>query len=238
MTEWEQIKKEYQEIPVPADGPHQLLQTIADAKRKRNQWKRITKYGSIVAAAILVIVVLPGMLFFSQGFGGSKDMAATESAVSREESTGSADGWFNKDSAANTVGNKNMSPVLGTAAPEASLDIMADSSDSDITNESADTEYGVNVGASVEKSEGWSLLDREAISKEILRQMEKCIQEKNETYYIKSEVYPEGFELLAEGQPYYINTDGLYVIVFEAGEVAPKEQGMIEFVIPAEVALP
>ena len=37
---------------------------------------------------------------------------------------------------------------------------------------------------------------------------------------------------------YYINEEELYVIVFEAGEIAPEEQGRLEFVIPAEVVSP
>lgn len=246
MTEWEQIKKEYREVSIPADGPHQMLKVLAEAKRKRDRWKHLAKYGSIVAAAILVIVILPGMLLFSQGFGGSMDMAATESAVSKEESTG-INGWFTKDSAETVEEDRNM----------ASAEIV-DSDDFDygmsniVVEAESGTDFTVTPAAgqnSPEQSMDNTKLNKEekkevltlplnAISAEILRQMEERMKTTGETYYIKSEAYPEGFEKITEEQEYYINEDGLFVIVFETGKVAPKEQGIVEFVIPAEVAVP
>lgn len=242
MTEWEQIKKEYREIPIPTDGPHQMLEAIADAKRKRkrNSWKHIAKYGSIVAAAMLVVIILPGILLFSGGFGGSNDMAVTESAVSKEDSIGS-DGWFTKDSAESVMEDINMAPA-------------ADTEYNNKTNAGGSSENGgmdFTVTPAVgqnnpEQSKNNTELKKEevltlplnAISAEILRQMEERMKAAGETYYIKSEAYPEGFEKITEEQEYYINEDGLFVIVFETGKVAPEEQGIVEFVIPAEVAVP
>ena len=92
MTELEQLKKEYREIPVPADGPHQMLETIASAKRKRNRFKNLAKYGSVAAAAVLVLL-LPGMLLFSGSFAAKEDSAYMEADKVAAESTG-ADGMF------------------------------------------------------------------------------------------------------------------------------------------------
>lgn len=272
MTEWEQIKKEYREVPIPANGPHQMLEVIAEAKRKRGRerWKHMAKYGSVVAAAILVIVILPGILFFSQGFGGSNDMATTESAVCEEESTGSDD-WFTRDSAESVMEDRNMASTSDTeysSTPNAggssgndgadSLAGIADSDDFDygISNKVAGSESGTdfmptpaagqispeqstsNTELNEEEKKEELILPLTAISAEILRQMKVRMKETDETYYMKSETCPDGFEKITEEQDYYINEEGLYVIIFEAGEVAPKEQGNVEFVIPAEVAQP
>ncbi|MBP3569399.1 MAG: DUF3298 domain-containing protein [Lachnospiraceae bacterium] len=265
MTEWEQIKKEYREIPVPTNGPHQMLRTIADAKRKRDRWKRITKYGSMVAAAMLVVLILPGIWLFSGGFGGSEDMAALESAVSNEESAES-NGWFKMDSAKTEDATENKIKVPAMSADNNRVESAEENSDSyapKVENDAANAAYGTNAGSdnaentadflptpSVEQGnlkqstgnlrqeEELSSFPVDAISKEILRQMEERMLETEETYYIKSATYPNGFESITAEQTYYINGDGLYVIQFEAGEVAPKEQGVIEFVIPAEVAAP
>lgn len=263
MTEWEQIKKEYREIPIPADGPRQMLESIADAKRKRDRWKHVVKYGSIVAAAMLVVLILPGILLFSGGFGGSNDMAAPESAVKNEESTGS-NGWFAKDSAENATDNDNMAPP-----PEAMYDDKTNSGGSsmstnqEVMTEAGSPDYGMNKSdsaldecttaiptpaagqadtpqkaESVQATQEAMLGNEEAISAEILRQMEERMQKNDEAYYIRSEEYPNGFEIISKEQEYYVNEDGLFVIVFEAGMVAPEAMGVIEFIIPAEVAAP
>ncbi len=223
MTEWEQIKKEYREIPIPTDGPHQMLEVMASAKRKRDQWKRVVKCGSGVAAALLVVILLPGIVFFNSGFGESKDMAAPETLFDSAESTGSSDGWFFATEAGTAEENKAEAPQ-STASSEVDCDGAMN-----------------NVGSSApvleNSAEDFSLCI-ENISAEILRQMETRMQENGETYYIKSELYPEGFEKISEEQNYYVNEDELYVIVFEAGTVAPEAMGVIEFIIPAEVAVP
>lgn len=208
MTQWEQIKKEYRDIQVPANGPHQMLQTIADAKQKRNRnrVKYLTRYGA-VAAALLIIVLLPGMLLFSGGYSAKNDAACMEAESKAENGAGF------KQSAAEDM---DMMPVSGNSAPapEASFDMG-------------------------EKSEAVPWLKyREEISKEIIKQMEDRMQNNGETYYIKGEAYPEGFELLSEEQEYYVNGEGLWVFVFREGTVAPEEQGIVEFVIPAEVVSP
>lgn len=241
MTEWEQIKKEYREIPVPANGPHQLLQTIAEAKRKRNRIKRLAKYGTVAAAALLVLL-LPGTLLFSGGFGANSENMFMEADCVAESVTQSAteDGWFMKG----TLNDRDTVPASNsTPAPESTANNMTNAGGSSMEREEEYKYSVVDMLADanlevVEEKVSLGLEDREIISKEILRQMEERMQMDGETYYCKSEEYPEGFELISEEQEYYINGEGLLVIVFEAGVVAPEQQGMVEFIIPAEVFRP
>jgi len=215
MTQWEQMKKEYREIPIPEDGQYQMLQAIAKAKQKRDSvqsnLKRAAKYVSIAAAAFVVVLCLPMLLLFSRGFGSSAPECAppmmqdcvTESAVSEDRFL-----------------EAGMTAAKGDAG--------------------TDMNYSTNLDAEADMAmpEEENLWNREGISKEIIRQMKERMLADDELYYVKSEEYPDGFELLAENQEYYINEEGLLVIVFEAGAVAPKEQGVVEFVIPAEVVIP
>ena len=209
MTQWEQIKKEYRDIPGPADGPNQMLQTIADAKRKRNRnrAKYLTRYGTVAAAVLLIIVLLPGMLLFSGGYGAKNDAACVETEDVAENGAG-----FKKSA----VADRDEIPVSGDSAPA--------------------PEVFLDAG---EKSEAAPWLKyREEISKEIIKQMEDRMQNNGETYYIRSDECPEGFELLEEEQEYYVNGEGLWVFVFREGTIAPEEQGIVEFIIPAEVVSP
>lgn len=228
MTQWEQMKNEYREIPVPADGPQQVLQAMAEAKRKRNRWKNLTRYGSVAAAALVVVLLIPGMFLFSGGFGAStEDCAYPESERATESASGAAE-WFSSQSV------KNMAPAS---------DEVPNSSSSTAAPEYGPQRDAVLQDAVAEESASgkpeaiWT--DRkEAISREIIRQMEERMQENGETYYIRSEEYPQGFELLSEDQDYYINEEGRLVFVFASGSIAPEEQGTVEFLIPAEVFSP
>lgn len=244
MTEWEQIKKEYREIPVPANGPHQVLTVMAEAKKKRNRFKRLTQYGTVAAAALLVVLLLPGMLLFSGGFGASEDNAAME-ADCAVESTGSAGGWVTTESA-NDMGMVPATNSVATLAPEQGYDGMANK-DTAVTEDASNYSMSDKTAVAENSTENklqkleerfFTAEEQEAISKEILKQMEERMRENGETYYIKSEEYPEGFEQIAKEQEYYVNADGLLVVVFRAGVVAPKEQGAVEFIIPAEVVSP
>lgn len=231
MTEWEQIKKEYKEIPVPADGPHQMLQSMAVAKKARSRatWKHVAKYGTVAAAALLVVLIVPGMLF-SGGLGATCNDAAYTTETAENSQSSVTDGLFAKS--------------------ETGGFFLEDTTESEmVRGEAADapTSYGINnangavpeyaneADSKVEETDVW---DADAVSEEILRQMKERIQVNGETYYIRSEEYPEGFERIADDQEYYINEDGLLVIVFEAGLVAPEAAGDVEFVIPADVAFP
>lgn len=205
MTEWEQLKKEYREIPVPTEGPSQLLQTIAKAKRKRNRLKNFARYGT-VAAAVLLVLLIPGRMLFSGGFGtvAENDSMKMDCSI-QSPATGN---WVTEESA-----EEKYSVSKGTPAPQAVADSTA------------------NFGNNMEEC-------REAISREILFQMQERMRIEGETYYYKSAEYPEGFEQINEEQEYYINEEGLLVVVFEAGTVAPEKYGKVEFVIPAGVFQP
>ena len=109
---------------------------------------------------------------------------------------------------------------------------MNDKADADAALPAESPEYGLS------EPDCFTVEEIEAISREIISQMEMRMREMGETYYIRSEENSAGFEQIAENQPFYINGDGQLVIVFEAGMVAPIEQGAIEFVIPASVAAP
>ncbi len=211
MTEWEQIKKEYREISIPVDGPHQVLTAMADAKKKRNRYRHLAQYGT-VAAALLVILLLPGMLWFSGGKGAANESAAMKS----DNVLQFAEDGIILESVCDTMAPTTAPTTSGTA-------------DADQNCESEEYKATQKYFTPEEQS---------AISREIRKQMEERMTETGETYYSKREAYPEGFEQIEENQEYYINTDGLFVIVFRAGVIAPEEQGTVEFVIPAEVALP
>ena len=254
MTQWEQIKNEYRELPVPEGGRQQMLQAMADAKQKRNRRKRLTGYGTVVAAALLVVLLGPGMRLFSGGFASMNDSAVLEKDCAAESAT--ADGaWFSQSKADtmapvtdSTAAEVPATGYLPTNAPEEAFEEATGNSS---TMQPGTPEYGldgnagntsdaVNFGEELkaEAPQRFSAEEVETISGEIRRQMEQRMQETGGTYYIKGEEYPDGFEKIAEDQAYYVNADGLLVIVFPAGEVAPKEQGSVEFIIPAEVAAP
>lgn len=228
MMEWEKLKKEYREVPVPAEGSQQVLQAIAKAKQKRNRITGFAKYGTVAAAALLVLL-LPGMLLLSNGFGGSKENSSMMEADSVTQSV-TEGGWLAKSDRDNVAMDTNST----VAEEDAKYSYNATGSTADSLKDESRAETEAEAGTEMVL---WSE-SREPISKEILRQMEERMQNKGETYYIKSGEYPEGFELLATEQEYYINAEGLLVVVFDAGLVAPKEQGTVEFVIPAEVFQP
>ena len=239
MTELEQMKKEYSEIPIPTTGPHQLLETMADAKRKRNRIKQISRYASMAAAAVLVILVLPRMQLFSGGSDANSESAVMESCGVEEKGI-ATDTLFDCGNTDNdATGSVNMAPASGsanltmdaTSAPERVEANSAESSKeeldyaatSDLKNKTDDISIGLTKQ------------EKEAVSEEILRQMEERMQSEGAIYHIESEDYPEDFEIIADAQKCYINEDGLLVVVFEAGSVAPETEGVMEFIIPKEI---
>lgn len=228
MTQWEQIKSEYKNIPVPDEGSKRVLQAIGEAKEKRNRFKQLSKYATVAAAVLLVVILGPGMILFSGGMGAAKEDSAYLEMEYKSESAGADGGSFR------TQGVKDeMSPATsnGSASkpPEAMQNVKAEA-DAALPAESP--EYGLN------EPDCFTAEEIEAISREIISQMEMRMREMGETYYIRSEENSAGFEQIAKDQPFYINGDGQLVIVFEAGMVAPIEQGDIEFIIPVSVAAP
>ena len=77
---------------------------------------------------------------------------------------------------------------------------------------------------------------RDAISKEIRRQMEEQMEtEEGTVYWLDSELAEAEFTSVAEDQNFYWNGEGDLVIVFDQYEVGPGFMGCPEFVIPKEV---
>ncbi|MBD5384221.1 MAG: DUF3298 domain-containing protein, partial [Ruminococcaceae bacterium] len=77
------------------------------------------------------------------------------------------------------------------------------------------------------------------ISAEVLRQMEYRVQYEEADYFIPGGIWSddECFKEISPDQEFYINSDGLLVIVFEEYTVAPGKEGSPEFVMPYEIFL-
>ena len=238
MNEWEQMKKEYREIPIPEQGVHQVMEAMARAKRQktRERWRKLTRYGT-VAAAILIVLLLPGILFMSGGFGASMEDSAAVEADKWTESTG-AGAVFDSSEKTFSSSNKAESPECGNDAMNAenSNSCMEDKAEVPVEGSPVTEATKGNLKEILEAKAGF-LQSLEEISQEILRQME-VRGEQGEIFWLKSEECPFGYEKISEEQEYYINEDGLFVVVFEPGTVAPASAGVVEFVIPAEVATP
>lgn len=218
MTEWENLKKEYRELPIPTNGPHQVLEAVRRAQKKRKRWQSITRYGT-VAAALFVILLLPGMFLLQ---GGAK---SGNNSVSIKEEEGVSENrtmpFYDKKEKSEQSADTNSAP-------------LTDELECGVSADAADSLYAVSEQ---EKRAFWAE-HKESIQQEIIRQMEERMQNGTVTYYVKSEAYPEEFNILSEEQSCYINQEGFLVVVFEAGTVAPEEQGIQEFTIPKEVATP
>lgn len=204
MTQWEQMKKEYSEIAVPEEGRQRVLAAMEKARRKKYRIRRILQYGSMAAALAVVI--------FAGGF------SAIRQAGKSAENCADSQQSFKKVS----------EPVLPQNADCATEFISGGE------YKESGTEYSFSAMPEAAAQDTVLSTKREEISKEILRQMEERMQTRGETYYIKSETYPDGFSLLKDTQAYYYS-DGNLVITFAAGEVAPESQGTVEFIIPPEV---
>ncbi len=250
MTQWEEMKKEYCDIPIPADGALKLLETIEKAKQQREEAAKqkqcriraFTKYATIAAAVFVVVLLVPGIMLFSGGFGATAEDAAMSMKPEQSYHTaGSTSNWYVKNESADSstavpeVESSSMEDSMDNAGnsfwetPEGAYEYATDSVETGAEKETVTQEASVEV---------FSPEVREAISREILGQMEKRMQAADGTYYIKSETYPQGFEQITERQEHYINAEGLLVIIFSEGTVAPVEQGRVEFVIPATVFQP
>lgn len=270
MTEWEQMKKEYRDVQIPASGPHQMLEAVAKAKRdrKRSRMKQAVRYSTVAAAVLLVVLLIPGIMRFSGGFTADRKDAATESVMDGVACSGSGQesnksNFKNAGSADNYT--NSMSPAISqdttaTNANEETASCMPEYSSKDSggangvqTEEAKETGERINAsvshssksdgaeenGAETEKrtpvTELVQLLSetrQDALCQEIVRQMEERGQQ-GEIFDTKYDTLT--WEVLLEGQSYYIREDGLLVIVYAAGSIAPESQGEICFVIPKEV---
>ena len=75
----------------------------------------------------------------------------------------------------------------------------------------------------------------ETISEEIKRQMaEQMAADENVYYWLNDPDIPEwNFKQISEDQSFYINNDGVLVICFNEGDVAPMYMGCVSFEMPA-----
>lgn len=201
--EWEQIKTEYKEIPVPEHGMAQMEEAMQRAVYHRSRRKKVIEYGTI-AAALLLIFILPKS--FMGGFSANSNEKAENTAKgimeeSKEENAsvfydGIVEGIEDEES--------DMTADLGITESFGMLSSMPqlkqeNSMESELLIEVKDGDRMLSVSLSKEEVK--------AINQEISYQM-------GETLGISQE------------QAYYINEDGLLVIVWEE---------RIEFVIPKTV---
>lgn len=80
MTQWEQLKNEYRDMTVPAYGQAQMLAAMEKARQKRINRRKYVKYGSLAAAAMLLLLLMPKNMFRM----GSKS-AAPENAFRNQD---------------------------------------------------------------------------------------------------------------------------------------------------------
>lgn len=236
MTELELLKNEYRELPVPAEGPQQMLQSIAKARhmRKRALRKTAITYALAVAAVVVVVISKPMLRFGVDSAKKSSEATSMDTGLWQESGNfnGAADAVMEEKPMGDFT-DKEYS--MEQAVEETMEGSMEDSMASVVTDSMTAQQKNDNTTA---KARSFSEEEQNRISKEILRQMKEQMEEPGIVYYVKSEEYPEGFELISAEQTYYVNAEKFVVIVFEAGKVAPKELGKIEFVIPAEIVSP
>ncbi len=77
----------------------------------------------------------------------------------------------------------------------------------------------------------------EAISNNIKEQMqERMAADESLIYFILSEEMPSGFDKVTEENNFYLNDNNEIVVVFDEYDVAPGYMGVVEFIIPRDVA--
>lgn len=247
MTEWEQMKKEYRDVQIPANGPHQMLEMIEKAKRDRrkSQWKRAARYGAAIAAAILVVLLIPGFMLLSGGFSGSSDETAVEADRNNMAYTGSG-----QESAKGTYSDAGSAEysysVMSPAANQSTAAMDSEAVTEEMGSAGGNSNGSCAYASEPEKAENdteerrpvsellllLSETQKEMLCGEISRQMEERRQQ-GEEYYTMYDVLTE--EVLLEGQSFYMRKDGQIVIEYAPGIIAPEAYGNISFLIPEEI---
>lgn len=225
VEELEQLKKEYQEIPIPEHGIDGVKAALERARQKKRLKTRLISYASMAAAAALVLFVVPKVGY--QLFAGGTENSEAEDfyynnngkdMVSSNIKTESFDAV--EDSSYQTGGQVTAAPQNGC---ETSQGWSPDAKDEGLEN--------------AENAEESFLLDeaiRRKISDEILRQIE-ARKGNGEEAFLANASYMQAFAGIDAEQNFYINNDGMVVIVFAPGEIASEVYGKIEFIIPNEV---
>lgn len=209
--EWEQIKTEYKEIPVPKHGMAQIEEAMEKAVYHRSRRKKVTAY-SAIAAALLLILVLP------KSFLGEFLVNSSEEAENTTNGMGLA-----KDTATELKEKEINSSVLYDSIAEEIEDIEADMAADFGVTESFGTvssmlpvqkESGVESEWRIEVKDGDNILSISLSKEEVKAINQEISYQRGETISISEE------------QAYYINEDGLLVVIWEE---------MLEYILPKEV---
>ena len=164
--ELEQIKIEYRNIPVPADGAAKLQPVMQRAREKRNARRPVAAYGSLAAAAAVLILLIPGMrsIFLMGSAAGGSDMMY-DAAV--EESA-------------------EISPVTD-CVPETESTKTYTTYQANLKDGAAASEVKAEFGVTDSLWDTISIEERNAIEAEILLQMENREEEFYEFSSLSSE---------------------------------------------------
>ncbi len=209
--EWEQIKTEYKEIPVPKHGMAQIEEAMEKAVYHRSRRKKVTAY-SAIAAALLLILVLP------KSFLGEFLVNSSEEAENTTNGMGLA-----KDTAIELKEKEINSSVLYDSITEEIEDIEADMAADFGVTESFGTvssmlpvqkESGVESEWRIEVKDGDNILSIFLSKEEVKAINQEISYQRGETISISEE------------QAYYINEDGLLVVIWEE---------TLEYILPKEV---
>lgn len=209
--EWEQIKTEYKEIPVPKNGMAQMEEAMEKAVYHRSRRRKVTAYSAIVVA-LLLILVLP------KSFLGEFRINSSEEAENRTNGMG-----IPKDTTIEFKEKEVNSSALYDSIAEEIEDIESDR----VTDFGVTESFGtVSSMLPVQKESGMESEWRIEV-KDGDNVLSICLS-KEEVKAINQEISGQMGEMvgISQEQAYYINEDGLLVVVWEE---------MIEFVIPKAV---
>ncbi|MBE5951309.1 MAG: DUF3298 domain-containing protein [Lachnospiraceae bacterium] len=214
IEEMKQLKKEYQEIPIPEHGIDGVKAAIEKARKKKRLRKRLVSYASMAAAAMLVVFVAPGVML-SMFAGGS----ANESASMGYDSMGKdmLNGGIKAESDAVTE------PWYSYEKPAADDGAVAP---------------GWFPEASEQKGTWASAFSDEATREKIEAEMSRQIRVRGlggEEALAAIGASSELLDFEEKDADHYLDENGQLVIVFPAGELAPEKYGEIKFIIPDEV---
>ncbi len=219
--EWEKIKTEYKEIPVPEHGIAQIEEVIERAKYHRNRRKKWIAYGAVAAALLLI-------LFLPRSFGGGLDLGFYKKAENATEMIVTKDTLSNGSIEERVEDAITMDSSIVEEVADAESETNTDFS-TEVSNhcESAlkqnKPEDNSNLGLIIEVESGDSVFEVylskeevQAINKEISSQIENISEQSL-------------FLGISTKQAYYINEDELLVVVW-------KEENL-EFIIPQNIIM-
>ena len=238
-----EIKGEYIDIKVPEQGLAEVQKRIADAKRDKRmhkRQKRVRCFGTAAAAALVLFILPNTNAGIAHAMGDIPLLGHLTIKALNEKITEYVDVLMKEFEADMLEGGYQSLEIDYTTVTDTdswfTLAIYA--------FETEASGYEFRRYYHIDKTTGktadiMSLLQDEeglqAVSEEILSQMQRQMEEKEAFYFLKSEGDPTGFEAISREQNFYFNEEGKLVIVFDEYEVAPGSAGCPEFVIPDEV---